>query len=331
MQKIAVICAGSWGTAIAQVAAAAGRDVSLWAREPNVVEAINSNHENAEYLPGIQLHENIKATTDHTETLYDAEAIFMVSPAQHMRSVLEQMKANIKPGIPMVLCSKGIEVATGMLMSDVLGEICPETPYLVMSGPTFASEVAKGLPAAVTLATHDNPIGKDVAEAIRNKSFRPYVTSDPLGAEIGGAVKNVIAIACGIVYGRKLGENARAAIMTRGMAEIKRMGMALGAKPETFLGLSGMGDLTLTCNSPQSRNFTLGVMRGEGQTLNEILTKSRQVTEGVATSNSVLDFAQKNAVDMPICKAVNDTLHNNVSVDDTITALMSRPLTQEIA
>lgn len=330
MQKIAVICAGSWGTAIAQIAANAGRDVMLWARESAVVNAINADHENPEYLPGIPLSPKIRATASLEEALKGAEVVFMVSPAQHMRSVLEQMKPFMPEAVPIVLCSKGIEVATGMLMSQVVKEICPEHPYLVLSGPTFAKEVARGLPAAATLATHNNAVGKQVAEAIRNISFRPYVTSDPLGAEIGGAVKNVIAIACGIVYGRKLGENARAAIMTRGMAEIKRMGMALGAKPETFLGLSGMGDLMLTCNSMQSRNFSLGVMCGEGQSLNEILTKSRQVIEGVATANSVLDFAKKHAVDMPICQAVNDTLHNGVSVDDTVEALMSRPLTQEI-
>lgn len=330
MQKIAVICAGSWGTAIAQIAANAGRDVMLWARESAVVNAINADHENPEYLPGIPLSPKIRATASLEEALKGAEVVFMVSPAQHMRNVLEQMKPFMPEAVPIVLCSKGIEVATGMLMSQVVKEICPEHPYLVLSGPTFAKEVARGLPAAATLATHNNAVGKQVAEAIRNISFRPYVTSDPLGAEIGGAVKNVIAIACGIVYGRKLGENARAAIMTRGMAEIKRMGMALGAKPETFLGLSGMGDLMLTCNSMQSRNFSLGVMCGEGQSLNEILTKSRQVIEGVATANSVLDFARKHAVDMPICQAVNDTLHNGVSVDDTVEALMSRPLTQEI-
>ena len=330
MQKIAVICAGSWGTAIAQIAANAGRDVTLWARESAVVNAINADHENPEYLPGIPLSPKIRATASLEEALKGAEVVFMVSPAQHMRSVLEQMKPLMPEAVPVVLCSKGIEVASGMLMSQVVREICPESPYLVLSGPTFAKEVARGLPAAATLATHNNAVGKQVAQAIRNSSFRPYVTSDPLGAEIGGAVKNVIAIACGIVYGRKLGENARAAIMTRGMAEIKRMGMALGAKPETFLGLSGMGDLMLTCNSLQSRNFSLGVMCGEGQSLNEILTKSRQVIEGVATANSVLDFAKKHAVDMPICQAVNDTLHNGVSVDDTVEALMSRPLTQEI-
>ena len=329
MEKIAVMCAGSWGTAIAQVAANAEKNVMLWARESSVVDSINADNENTEYLPGISLNPAIRATASQEEALKGAEAVFMVAPAQHTRSVLEQMKPYLPEAVPIVLCAKGIEVATGLLMSQVATEIFPDSPYLVLSGPTFAGEVAKGLPAAATLATHHSEIGKQVAEAIRNKSFRPYVTSDPLGAEIGGAVKNVIAVACGIVYGRKLGENARAAIMTRGMAEIKRMGMALGAKPETFLGLSGMGDLTLTCNSLQSRNFSLGVMCGEGQSLNEILTKSRQVIEGVATANSVLDFAKKNAVDMPICQAVNDTLHNGVSVDETVEALMSRPLTQE--
>ena len=331
MQKIAVICAGSWGTAIAQTVAVAGCDVMIWARESKLANFINQNHMNDKYLPNIELHKNLHASNSIEDTLKDAEAIFMVSPAQHMRSILEKMQKYLKPEIPIILCSKGIEVASGMLMSDVLNEISPKTPYLVLSGPTFADEVASGLPAAVTLATKHREIGQKIAEAIKSKSFRPYVTSDPIGAEIGGAVKNVIAIACGIVYGRKLGENARAAIMTRGMAEIRRMGVILGAKPETFLGLSGMGDLTLTCHSMKSRNFKLGVMRGEGQSLNEILSQATQVTEGVATSNSVLDFAKKHAVHIPICKAENETLHNGVSVDETIEALMSRPLTQELA
>ncbi len=330
MQNIAIMCGGSWGTSIAQTIANTGCNTKLWVREKNLVTEINENHTNSGYLPDIDLNDSILAMNSIEDTIKDAEAIFMVSPAQHMRSILEQMKPYLNLETPIVLCSKGIEVATGMRMSDVLYEISPETPYLVLSGPTFADEVAKGLPAAVTLATNHKEIGIEIAKTIKSKTFRPYVTGDPIGAEISGAIKNVIAIACGIVYGRNLGENARAAIMTRGMAEMKRMGMALGAKSETFLGLSGMGDLTLTCNSSKSRNFSLGVMCGEGHSLNEILTKSKQVTEGVATANAVLDFARKHAVDMPICQAVNDTLHNGTSIDDTIESLLSRPLTQEM-
>lgn len=331
MQKVSVIGAGAWGTALAQVAVRAGRDVTLWCRREEQAEAINIRHENPEYLPDITLEDRVYATTDLREAAQDADAVFLVVPAQHMRSVIKELPPILKgPEVPLVICSKGIEMATGMLMSGLVKEFFPEHPFAVLSGPNLAHEVAKGLPAAATLATSaDKKIGLALAETVSSKTFRPYVTSDPIGAEIGGAVKNVIAIACGIVYGCDLGENARAAIMTRGMAEIKRMGKALGAKPETFLGLSGMGDLTLTCSSMSSRNFSLGVLRGKGRTLNEILAKRKSVTEGVPTATAVLEFAKKHAVDMPICAAVNDTLHKGITVDETIEALMTRPLTQE--
>jgi len=330
MNKISVIGAGSWGTALAQTITTAGRDVLLWGRSDSIVSEINDKHLNTAYLSDIPLHPELKATTDFETAVRHAECLFLVVPAQHVRSISQRMKPFLNDKTPIIICSKGIELETGALMSSILTEELPDHPYIVLSGPTFADEVAKGLPAAVTLATpHSSEIGHAVAEAINSKTFRPYVTTDPIGAEIGGAVKNVIAIACGIVHGSDLGENARAAIMTRGMAEIKRMGKALGAKPETFLGLSGMGDLTLTCNSMKSRNFSLGVQRGRGESLNEILAKRNQVTEGVATASAVLDFAKKQAVDMPICAAVNETVHNGASVEDTIYALMTRPLTQE--
>ncbi len=332
MDKITVIGAGSWGTALAHVIAKAGRDVMLWGRNEDVINDIKSNHTNTAYLGDIPLAKGINATTDLEMATKHGEAVLLVVPAQHLRKMMQEVAPFIAEGVPILLCSKGIELETGCLMSHIAEQELPNNPYIVLSGPTFAHEVAKNLPSAVTLATpHDIEIGKTVAAAISSNSFRPYVTSDPIGAEIGGAVKNVIAVACGIVHGSDLGENARVAIMTRGMAEIKRMGKILGAKPETFLGLSGMGDLTLTCNSMTSRNFSLGVQRGKGESLNEILAKRSQVTEGVATASAVLEFARKNAIEMPICAAVNETLHNGVSVHDTIKALMSRPLTQEDA
>jgi glycerol-3-phosphate dehydrogenase (NAD(P)+) len=327
--KIGIVGAGTWGSALAQAISRNTDDVSILTRNQEQADEINNQHTNSRYLQDIPLNENIKATTDAQAIAANSDALFLVTPAQHMRAAVEAMQPVLPTGTPLIICSKGIEMATGMLMSQVVDELAPENTYLVLSGPNFADEIAKGLPAATTLATSNSAVGKRVAQAIFSKTFRPYVTSDPIGAEIGGAIKNVIAIACGIVYGSDLGENARAAIMTRGMAEIKRMGKILGARPETFLGLSGLGDLTLTCNSMKSRNFSLGVARGRGESLNEILAKRYNVTEGVATSSAVLDFAKKHAIDMPICAAVNETLHKGVTVKDTIDALMSRPLTQE--
>jgi glycerol-3-phosphate dehydrogenase (NAD(P)+) len=267
---------------------------------------------------------------DPGRALAGRDCLIVAVTVAGLRPVLRMIRA-AQCTAPVIWLCKGFEQPDALLPHEVFAEeMDAGQRCAVLSGPSFAQEVAAGLPTALTLASADQPFAAATAQALHSSSLRVYSHDDIIGVEVGGAVKNVIAIACGIVYGRKLGENARAAIMTRGMAEIKRMGMALGAKPETFLGLSGMGDLMLTCNSLQSRNFSLGVMCGEGQSLNEILTKSRQVIEGVATANSVLDFAKKHAVDMPICQAVNDTLHNGVSVDDTVEALMSRPLTQEI-
>lgn len=331
-QNIGVIGSGSWGTAIAQILSVNYDRVQILTRNSDLTDEINNQHKNTRYLgDDVELSPAIVATEDRQAMARHCDLLYLVTPAQHMRAALESIKDNLPSETPLVICCKGIEMATGLLMSDVAQDVVPNNPHLILSGPNFAKEIADGLPAAATLACKDTKLGRKVAETLFSKSFRPYVTSDPVGAEIGGALKNVIAIACGIVYGYELGENARAAIMTRGMAEIKRVGKILGARPETFLGLSGIGDLTLTCNSIQSRNFSLGVARGKGQSLNEILAKRHNVTEGVATASAVLDFAKKHAVDMPICAAVNQTLHEGVSVKDTIDALLSRPLTQEIA
>lgn len=329
VDKIGIIGAGSWGSALAQTIALTTPDVCIITRNAAQTDEINNNHTNSRYLGDIKLHDTITASQDAHKVIAESDVVFMVPPAQHLRGALQEISTYLDKDTPLVICCKGIEMSTGMLMSDVVKEVTPDNPYLILSGPNFAGEIARGLPAAATLACQNTKVGRRVAQSMFSKTFRPYVTSDPIGAEIGGAIKNVIAIACGIVYGFELGENARAAIMTRGMAEIKRMGKVLGARPETFLGLSGLGDLTLTCNSPQSRNFSLGVARGQGQSLNEILAKRHNVTEGVATAAAVLDFAKKHAIDMPICAAVNETLHNGVSVKDTIDALLSRPLTQE--
>jgi glycerol-3-phosphate dehydrogenase (NAD(P)+) len=252
--KIAVIGGGAWGTALAQVAASAGRETLLWAREEDVVEAINSTHENPVFLPGVALNAAIRATGD-LYAIADCDAWLVVTPAQHMRAVLERAP---RCDVPRVLCSKGIEEHSGELLHRVAAQACPGSPVAVLSGPTFAHEVAVGLPTAVTLAAEDLELARALRSALAQPTFRIYVSDDVAGAEIGGAVKNVLAIACGVVEGRGLGQNARAALIARGFAEMTRFGVAMGARPETLAGLSGLGDLVLTCSSTSSRNYSLG-------------------------------------------------------------------------
>lgn len=301
----------------------------IWAREEDVVQSVNAEHENKLFLPGIKLSPSIRATSDLAVAVESADALLIVTPAQHMRTTLQNIRKHISPGVPVVLCSKGVEIETGVLMTQIAEEILPEHPLAVMSGPTFAKEVAQGLPAAIVVASTNRDAAKALAEALSSKTFRPYVIDDPISAEVGGAVKNVIAIACGIVEGCKLGDSARAAIMTRGLAEITRLAATLGGKRETLLGLSGVGDLTLTCTSMTSRNFSLGFMLGEGKSLNEILAARLAVTEGIATAAAVAKLARNLAVEMPICEAVDGLLNNGVSIEETIEALTTRPLRAE--
>jgi glycerol-3-phosphate dehydrogenase (NAD(P)+) len=250
-------------------------------------------------------------------------------PAQHLRAVLGELAPRLDAATPLVLCAKGIEEETGKLLSEIVAELAPDNPFAVLSGPTFAAEVAAGLPTAVTVASSDQALTARLAEALATSSFRPYASTDPTGAELGGALKNVIAIACGIVEGAGLGANARAALMTRGLAEIVRLGVRLGAKAETFLGLSGLGDLTLTCNSLQSRNCSLGVALGEGRALADILAERQAVTEGVATSAAAVRLARRLDVDMPVVTAVDGILHSYADIGATIRALLARPLKAE--
>lgn len=330
IQNITVIGAGSWGTALAAMARRAGRNVMLYARDSGLAHAISTTHENPIYLPDVKLDAGIRATSSMEDALAGAEIILFVTPAQYMRETLDRMKPYIPAGVPLVNCSKGIEIASGYLLAQVAADVLPDTPYAVLSGPTFASEAIRGLPSAATLAS--TAASADVmhwAEGLKSPSFRPYVSDDPVGVEVAGAVKNVIAIACGIVEGRNLGQNARAAIMTRGMAEMKRFGLQRGAKPDTFLGLAGVGDVMLTCNSMTSRNFSLGHALGEGQTLKDILQSRRTVAEGVATARAVAKAAAADHIDMPICHAVDQILHQNARVEDVIMTLLSRDIKTE--
>ena len=332
MQKIGIIGAGAWGTALAQAIASSGRNVTIWAKEPDVVSAINTEHENTTYLPAIPLHENITATESLSD-LSDSDTILLVTPAQFVRSTLRSLKGEIAEGKPVVICSKGIEIETGALMSQVAQEEVPNATIAILTGPTFAREIASGLPCAVTIAAQDKDVAQEIRDSIACKNLRPYVTDDLLGAQIGGAVKNVIAIACGVIAGRGLGESARSGLMTRGLAEMSRLASAMGAKKETLMGMCGVGDLVLTCSSLQSRNFSLGVSLGEGRSLQDIMQerKGKAVTEGVHTAEALMTMAKKHAVDMPISKTVYQCLVEGVSIEDAIEDMLERPLRTESA
>ena len=330
--SIGVIGAGAWGTALAQVCARAGgpsRRVTLWAREPEIVGSINEARENKTFLPGITLEAAITATGDMS-AMASASAILMVTPAQHMRASLLALKPHLASGTPVLLCAKGVEQGSHKLLTQVLAEVLPDAVPAVLSGPSFASEVARGLPTAVTLACADEALAHQLMQAVGIPTFRPYYSPDLIGAEIGGAVKNVLAIACGIVEGKKLGASARAALTTRGFAEMTRLGLALGARAETLAGLSGLGDLVLTCNSPQSRNMSLGLALGEGKSLDAILGARSAVTEGVHSANAVVELAASLNIEMPISEAVASIVTGKSSVDDAIVALLTRPFKSEI-
>ena len=324
MQSIGVIGAGAWGTALAQALSEGGRDVTIWAREAEVVNSINDSNENTLYLPGIPLDPKLKATDSLSEAA-SRDILLLVTPAQYVRPTLNSIRGELAEGKTVVICAKGIEIDSGLLMSEVAQDVAPEANIAILTGPTFASEIARGLPGAVTIGIKDKDIGQELQDTLGLKKFRPYVTEDIIGTQLGGAIKNVIAIACGIVHGHKMGESARAALLTRGVAEIARLGVAMGAKKETLLGMCGIGDLMLTASSMQSRNFSLGAALGEGKTMEEILSSRNAVTEGVHTAKAALDLAKKHAVDMPITEAVYKCLHEGLSVDEAIEEMLNRP------
>ncbi|MEQ1688993.1 MAG: NAD(P)H-dependent glycerol-3-phosphate dehydrogenase [Sphingopyxis sp.] len=324
-RDIGIIGGGAWGTALAQVMASDGSDVLLWAHEGEVVDSINSAHANPAFLPGIALAPGIRATA----TLADLAAcsiILGVAPAQHLAALLGQLPGN---GQPIILCAKGMEQASGRLMCDVAADAGWAGPIAVLSGPTFAHEVGAGLPAAVTLACADEGIAAQLAARIARPGFRPYVSSDVIGAEIGGVVKNVLAIACGVVDGAGLGQNARAALISRGFAEMIRYGLARGAMLETLAGLAGLGDLVLTCSSTRSRNFSLGRSLGEGGDARDLLANSATVAEGAYSAAILVEDAAKRGVDMPICTAVAGLIAGTIKASDAIAALLARPLKRE--
>jgi glycerol-3-phosphate dehydrogenase (NAD(P)+) len=323
--NVGILGAGAWGTALAQMLASDGRDVLLWAREPELVEEINTQHSNSLFLPSASLAPTITATGD-ASVMADCDVLLVVTPAQHLGTVLGSLPRHPRD---LVLCSKGIEADSGRLMNDVALDAAPDSEIAILSGPTFAHEVAAGLPTAVTLACGGGEAQWDrLSPVIARSHFRPYYSDDVVGAEIGGAVKNVLAIACGVVDGLGLGQNARAALITRGFAEMVRFGEALGAGRDTLAGLCGLGDLVLTCSSTSSRNFSLGKALGEGQSPEAMMADRRTVAEGAYTAPVLVELAEGHGVAMPITAAVNKLL-GGAPAKDVVSDLLARPLTSE--
>ena len=328
-ERIGVIGGGAWGTALAHLVAAAGTKSLLWARDAAMVETINQIRKNTQYLPDIQLDPRLRATHDLAEVC-QADSILLVVPAQAVREITKKIAGLASAPVPLICCAKGLEIGTGLLMSEIINETLPDHPMGCLSGPTFAAEAARGVPTAVTLAIPDPALGAALAAAISTTTFRPYISDDVIGAEVGGAVKNVLAIACGVVAGIGMGENSRAALITRGLAEATRLATALGGRSETLSGLAGLGDLAMTCASRQSRNFRFGEALGQGLPLVKILGDMGGVVEGRHTAEAAAKRAAEMKIDMPICQAVDAVLNQDADLRATIDGLMRRPLRMEI-
>jgi len=324
--RIAVVGAGAWGSALANIAARAGRAVTLWGRDRATIEAIREGRENPR-LPGIRLDDRIAATSDLAD-LASADAVLLVVPAQALRAAAAALSPVLPRGTPVVACAKGIERGTRAFMTDVIAQSLPQAIPSILSGPSFAADVARGLPTAVTLAAGDEAVAGALARALGSATFRPYHSVDVRGVEIGGAAKNVLAIAAGIVVGRKLGASAAAALTTRGFAELARFGRAFGARPETLTGLSGLGDLILTCSTAQSRNFAFGIALGEGRTLDEAHSAAK-LAEGLFTAPVLVEMAAERHVDMPIATAVAAVLDGRASIAEAMESLLARPFRAE--
>lgn len=324
IERIAVIGGGAWGTALALTAARAGRHAVLWARDPETVAAVNQRAENPRYLPGIVLSPKLLATAD-LRVAESADAIILAVPAQEVRAVAAMLAGHVRQGAPVVIAAKGIERRSGKRLSEVLTEVLPEGQPSVLSGPGFAGDVARGLPTAVTIAAADGDRALALCRALASASFRPYAETDIAGVEIGGAVKNVLAIGAGVVVGAGLGASAHAALVARGFAELRRFADVNGARPETLMGLSGLGDLVLTCSSPQSRNFAFGRMIGEGGDG----TARSALVEGVATAAIVREIARNKGVEMPVSDAVAGLIEGTIDVARAVESLMNRPLRHE--
>lgn len=329
IENIGVVGGGAWGTALAETSRAAGRPVLLWARDAAVVDEINRHHTNAAYLPGTTLDAGLAATNDLAR-MAEVDAVLLVTPAQTQRAMARALAPHLRPGVPVVICSKGLEQGTGKLMTEVLAEAIPGCSMAVLSGPGFAGDVVRGLPTALTLACGDENLGKALVAAIGCRHFRLYWTGDTTGVAFGGAMKNVLAIAAGIVDGRGLGASAHAALVTRGFAEMRRLGSALGANPDTLVGLSGLGDLLLSCGSPQSRNMRLGRLLGQGGALDDALVALDSTAEGVYTASAAVRTAGARGIEVPIAASVHAIIEGDLTVEAAIEGLLSRPFRSEI-
>jgi glycerol-3-phosphate dehydrogenase (NAD(P)+) len=323
--RVSVVGAGAWGTALANVAARAGHDVRLWGRNEAAMAALASARENPR-LPGVKIEQSVAPTSDLSAAA-QCDLLLCVVPAQNTREMLRQLAPLLSPTVPVVLCSKGIERGTHKFMNEVLRDELAHNPAAVLSGPSFAADVSRGLPTAVTLAAEREDLAREIAAAISAPSFRLYHSDDLTGVEIGGAAKNVLAIACGIAAGRGLGASAGAALVARGFAELSRFGRAFGARPETLMGLSGLGDLVLTCGSTQSRNFSFGVALGQGKTPAEAAQSG--LAEGAATAPVIVEIAAEKGVELPICRAVAGIVAGRLQVDEAVEALLARPAKAE--
>jgi len=324
--KIAILGGGAWGTALALTMLRAGHEPVLWARDPQTVDAINQLHENTRYLPGIRLDEGLEATTDLAAALAGAWCVLLVTPAQALRAACSESAPHIPANVPAVICAKGIEASTGHLLSEIVGELLPENPVAALSGPGFAADVSRGLPTAVTVAARDEALAVHLAALLSAPHLRCYSSTDLTGVEIGGALKNVMAIAAGAASGAELGASAQAALVTRGFVELRRIGAAFGANPETLMGLSGLGDLILSCGSSRSRNFAYGLALGRGESV-----EGRPLAEGVATAKIAAELARKRGIDAPIVEAVAAILAGRITVPEAVSSLLSRPLKSEDA
>jgi glycerol-3-phosphate dehydrogenase (NAD(P)+) len=326
--RISVIGAGAWGTALAAMAAAKGRQVRLWAREEEVVASIAARGVNEMFLPGALLPQTIEATNDLRYGC-DADAMLCAVPAQHLRASLEQISSYLEPKTPIVLCAKGIESTSGKLVSEILAETIPDAEVAILSGPSFAKDAARGLPTLVTIGAREKIAARLQTTLGENPNFRPYVSNDVTGVALGGAAKNVYAIACGMVEGAQLGESARAGLLSRSFAELLRLGAAMGARSETLMGLSGLGDLVLTATSMSSRNFSLGAALGAGKRLKDLLAPGKPLAEGAATAPAMVARGARHDVELPIVEAVADVLAEKLDFQGAAERLLSRPLGTE--
>jgi glycerol-3-phosphate dehydrogenase (NAD(P)+) len=327
-QHVGVVGAGAFGTALALVAHKAGRRVTLFARDPKQADAIRMKGENPSYLPGAQIPTAIDVTADPA-AIENADLVLLVAPAQATRAVAEKLQPHGQEKTPVVACAKGIERETRLLQTEIIAEILPRSLPAALSGPGFAEEIARGMPTAITVAAADLALAHDIAAALATDAFRPYASDDLIGVELGGALKNVLAIAAGVVTGRKLGESARAALIARGLGEMMRVGAALGARAETFMGLSGLGDLVLTATSLESRNTLFGVALGEGGSVDELLAPGKPLVEGAHTAPVAAELARRLGVDAPILAAISAVVAGSINVDAAITSLLERPLRAE--